>query len=184
MDKSLRDAAEIHQHCDRQAKREMPALRSLILVRLRKMLTRKEIIAATAAMLRCDLMLELWEEHKDELLKLYPGFATGDFRADDRIMVQPSSSYLILGVALLFAVIEFLNDRKIEFPESIRSDVESLYPKLREFRNCVFHPQVELLSRRQFALLEHPNSLITLGTIHRELGNFLKDMLTKLPIQK
>jgi len=145
-------------------------------------MTHDEIIAATAAMLRCDLMFEQWSEHKDELLKLYPGFASGDFTADDRIMIQPSSSYLILGVALLFAVIEFLNDRKVVFPESIRSDVAELYPKLKEFRNCVFHPQVDLLSKRQFALLEHPNSLTTLANIHRELGNYLRVLLEKMPV--
>ena len=141
------------------------------------MLTHDEIVSVSAAMLRCDLMVELWEKHKDELLELYPGFASGDFRSDDKIMVQPASSYLILGVALLFVVIDFLVEHSIQFPESIRDDVDTLYPKLREFRNCVFHAQGTILSQRQFELLEHPDSILMLAKIHKELGAFLTTFL-------
>ena len=140
-----------------------------------------EIISVSAAMVRCDLMWQGWDEHKDELLNLYPGLAQGDIRANDAIMVQPASSYLILAVALLFVVIEFLKDHSVSFPDAISSDIDTLYPKLKEFRNCVFHTQGKLLSERQFALMDAQDSLEKLRQIHEGVSSMLRSMVANLP---
>lgn len=140
-------------------------------------MNRDQWVAAGVAMVRCDLMFEFWEKHKDELLELYPGLAKGDFRTDNRIIFQRSSSFLIVGVALLYAVIEYLQNHQVLFPESVRADIEILSPKLREFRNCVFHVQDDVLSERQYALLDHDNSLLTIAKIHHELSLFLNTQL-------
>ena len=144
-------------------------------------MTHSQLISVSAAMVRCNLMWQGWDEHKDELLKLFPALANGDYRANDAIMVQPSSSYLILAVALLFVVIEFLRDHLVPFPETIRADIELLYPKLKEFRNCVFHTQGKLLSDRQDPLMDLPDSLETIKKIHVEIDSMLRSMVANLP---
>jgi hypothetical protein len=126
-------------------------------------------------------MFGQWEEHADELLEMYPEFANGDFRTDDRIVIQDSVSYLILGIATLFVVIEFLRDHFVCFPDSVRPDIEALYPKMREFRNCVFHTQGTLLSKRQYALLKHPDCLLILGKIFHAVDHLLGPMVEELP---
>jgi hypothetical protein len=144
-------------------------------------MTYDELISVSAALVRCNLMFDLWDKHKDELLKLYPGLANGDARTDDKIIVQESSSYLILAVTLLFVVIEFCRDHFVCFPDSIRADIEIMYPKLKEFRNCVCHTQGKLLSNRQLALLEHPNSLEVLRRIHDGVDAQVQSVLARLP---
>lgn len=144
-------------------------------------MTHSQLISVSAAMVRCNLMWQGWDQHRDELLKLFPGLADGDYRANDAIMVQPSSCYLILAVALLFVVIEFLRDHFVYFPDSIRGDIEILYPKLKEFRNCVFHTQGKLLSDRQSPLMDFPNSLDTIRRIQVEIDSMLRSMVANLP---
>lgn len=144
-------------------------------------MTHSEVISVSAAMIRCDLMWQGWDEHRSELLNPFPGLAQGDIRANDSIMVEPASSYLILGVALLFVVIEFLRDHCVPFPDAISSDIETLYPKLKEFRNCVFHTQGKLLSERQFALMDAPDSLGKLRKIHAGVSSMLRSMVASLP---
>lgn len=144
-------------------------------------MTHSEIISVSAAMVRCDLMWQAWDEHKNELLKPFPGLAQGDIRANDAIIVQPSMSYLILAVALLFVVIEFLKEHSISFPATVRDDIDVLYPMLKEFRNCVFHTQGKLLSERQFALMDAPDSLNRIRKTHTEVSLMLRSMVASLP---
>jgi hypothetical protein len=143
-------------------------------------MTKEEIISVSAAYLRCELMFTHWKEHSDELLELYPGFAYGDTRADDRIVLQKPTIYLILGSALLFVVVDFLREHHFCFPDSIRTDIEELYPKWREFRNCVFHTQKVLVSDREKAFLEHPNCLLLMAKIYQEIAAIVQKELEKI----
>ena len=136
-------------------------------------MTRDEVISVSAAMMRCGLMFQLWEKNKIGILKAYPSFGDQTIEPDPNFMNHPSVSYLILGTALLFVVIEFLHDHLVCFPDSIRQDIVDLYPKLKEFRNCVFHTQGQLISARQAALLQHPGALDKLQRIHSALNDLI-----------
>ena len=86
--------------------------------------------------------------------------------------------YLVLGSALLFVVVEFLRDRHFCFPDSIRNDIEELYPKWKEFRNCVFHAQGKLLSDRELDFLEHDDCLAVLSRIYHEIAGIVQKELS------
>ncbi|MFI5253575.1 MAG: hypothetical protein ACHQQQ_14215 [Bacteroidota bacterium] len=142
-------------------------------------MTTNELFSVSTAFERCNLMFDLWVNHKDELPAKYPQLH-GHETTDD-ILVQPASCYLILGVALLHTVLEYsVKNKKYEIPPEIRSEVDELYPLTNEFRNCVFHVQDEVLSPRQIKLMNVPDSLARLAKIRQSLEYFLIEELKKV----
>ena len=136
-------------------------------------LANDELISAIAAFRRFEEMMELYEEHKHELIRNY----SNETDTDHAIFVQRASVYLILAIALLYTVLEYLIDnKKMILPESICDDLVELKPKMREFRNCVFHVQNALLSERQYAFIETPDVLRKMVNIATTIRSLMKEM--------
>lgn len=132
--------------------------------------------SVSAAFLRTQSMFELWEQHKSDVWLRY---LSPSGTIDDSILIDRASGYLILAVASLFAVLEYLKDAFVGLPQSIQDDVVNIYPKLREFRNCVFHVQNRVLDKRQFSLFDFPNSLPVIIRIYREIEILLISLAPK-----
>jgi hypothetical protein len=143
-------------------------------------MNRDEIISLSASFVRCREMFALWERHKGELETKYPRISEGILTDD--ALIQPASIYLILGIALLYSVLEYMiDDKKMVMPETICDDLVELKPKMREFRNCVFHIQPELISPRQFAFMEASDSLERTLNILKTVDSLVFSMLEQLP---
>ena len=144
-----------------------------------RLLSSDELHSVTIAFLRAKEMFQLWAQRKDELLEKFPELPNG--RANDAILFQPASIYLTLGAALLYAVIEYFTVEGREqipksdciLPDVIKEDVYDLAPKLKSFRDCVFHVQPKPLARRQFALLEARDSINRIAAITKGIDGML-----------
>ena len=141
----------------------------------------QEICSAVAAHQRAQIVLQQWERRKDELLKDYPELAHGDAQSDDRILLKEPSQFLVTGVALLFVVLEYMRNKGVRLSDDLEKELEPILPKWKEFRHCVMHVQDEMLSARQIALLEHPDSLRVIASVDAEIGSILGGMIRSLP---
>jgi hypothetical protein len=114
-----------------------------------------------AEMLRTNLMFELWEKNKSDVILKYP-----DMEFNEAVLLLPSVNYLFIGIGFLDSVLEFMRTRSIPYPDSIKKDVKHIQHKLHKFRNAVFHINDKFLDQRQLDLMDFPNSMQSIVKIH------------------
>lgn len=131
-----------------------------------KVLTEQQLGSIYLASERAQFMYLSLEEHKWYSSR------------DGKFIFEPAGISLYLFLSLLYGVLEFLTDKNC-IPKDIRSDIANIYDDLREFRNCVFHPQDTVVSDRQKAFIKHPDSIRIVVNIHKTIYSLLSSELSR-----
>jgi hypothetical protein len=127
-------------------------------------MNRHEIESVYAAWMRADLMFYHWDNSSKSKSP-----AKADFFATD------PGAYILLGYALLFAVLEFLKERCC-IPSTIDTEVKKVFGPLKRFRNAIFHVQDEYFSDKLKDIMRQRDSTKSIKHIHHEVGLYLQNL--------
>jgi hypothetical protein len=97
---------------------------------------------------------------------------SGDFT------IEPYWMLMCLWYGVLFSVLEALREIKVNVPE-VQKDIDKMYPTLKKYRNAVFHVQKEYWSNKWRNLILDETSAKKINLIHKQVGIFLLENLTK-----
>jgi hypothetical protein len=133
----------------------------------------KQVTSAFIGWMRADHMLQLFGHYRDLRIK-----ERGQEIPDVNMVKDNDGVCLFLWQACLYAVLEFLYDRKV-LPQDLVMEFEPIRHQLKEFRNCVFHIQDEFLDPRQNKLFEVTDAISITRHLHEGVGRFLNAELER-----
>ena len=123
-------------------------------------MTKKKLFSASRSFIRANLMLRNFNKTDSR-------FHITDF---NHYLTDPQGIYFCLWYALLFNVLEFLDEEKLT-PLQIKKEVKEVFTPLKKFRNAVLHPQASYFDKR-FEFMLNENYFKKVQHIHNELSNY------------